>query len=119
MYGLPPGFDTTRLVGCVLEQVSFSGNTVHLSFSNAVSITIESAFAHAVHGDLVHAPMTRIPVRESRLMELLGESIVSAQGSEEGTLSLIFTNGQALACVDDNPQYEAYRLKLGEEEIIV
>ena len=119
MYGLPAGFDPSRLVGCTLEQVSFSANTVHLSFNNDVSITIESCFAHSTHGDVVDAERTRVPVRESRLMQLLAASVESVHGSVEGTLSLKFTNGQALACYDDTPQYEAYRLKLGEEEIIV
>jgi len=119
MYGLPVDFDASRLVGCTLEQVSFSENTVHLSFSNDASITIESCFAHSAHDDLGDAERSRVPVRESRLMQLLGESIDSAHASAEGTLSLRFTNGQVFACFDDTSQYEAYRLKLGEEEIIV
>lgn len=119
MYGLDPGFDASRLIGCALEQVSFSENTVHLSFSDDVSITIESCYLHSTRGDLGGAERTCLPVRESRLMQLLGESIETAHASPEGTLSLGFTNGQSLACFDDTPQYEAYRLKLGEEEIIV
>jgi hypothetical protein len=99
--------------------VSFSVNTVHLSFSNDVSITIESCFAHSTHGDLDRSERERPPIRESRLMQLVGESIESAQASSDGTLSLKFTNGQILACYDDTALYEAYRLKLGEEEIIV
>ena len=119
MYGLPPGFDTSRLLGCALEQVSFSENTVHLSFTNDVSITIESCFAHSRHGGLGDVERTRVPVRESQLMQLLGESVESAHASADGTLRLRFTNGHVLACFDDSPQYEAYRIKLGEEEIIV
>ena len=119
MYGLDLGFDTSRLVGCTLEQVSFSENTVHLSFSRDVSITIEGCYSHSMRGNPRDAERTCLPVRESRLMQLLGESIETAHASPEGTLSLRFTNGQSLACFDDTPQYEAYRLKLGEEEIIV
>jgi|WetSurMetagenome_2_1015567.scaffolds.fasta_scaffold42537_2 hypothetical protein len=119
MYGLGPWFDSSRLVGCTLEQVSFSQNTVDLSFSNDVSITIESCYVHSTPGDLGDAERTCLPVRESRLMQLLGESIETAYASAEGTLSLKFTNGHGFACFDDTPQYEAYRLKLGGEEIIV
>ena len=119
MYGLPVDFDASRLIGCTLEQVSFSENTVHLSFSNDASITIESCFAHSAHDDLRNDERSRVPVRESRLMQLLGESIESAHASAQGTLRLGFTNGHILACFDDTSQYEAYRLKLGDEEIIV
>lgn len=119
MYRFPTGFDTSRLFGCVLEQVSFSANTIHLSFGNDVSITIESCFAHSTGGDLDRSDQEHLPIRESRLMQLVGESIESAQASPDGTLSLKFSNGHALASYDDAPQYEAYRLNLGEEEIIV
>jgi hypothetical protein len=118
MYGLPTGFATSRLLGCTLELVSFSENTVHLSFDKDVSITIESCFTHSLESDS-SGERTRLPVRESRLMELLGKSIASAHASAEGTLTLLFTNGQSLACFDDTPEYEAYRIKLGDEEIIV
>lgn len=119
MYGLDPGFDASRLVGCTLELVSFSENTVHLSFSDEFSITIVGCYQHLTHGDSRDTERTCLPIRESRLMELLGESIETAHASPEGTLSLRFTNGQSLACFDDTPRYEAYRLKIGEEEIIV
>ncbi len=52
-------------------------------------------------------------------MQLVGESIDSAEASSDGTLTLRFTNGQVLACYDDTSQYEAYRLRFGAEEIIV
>ena len=119
MYGLPEEFDASRLVGCVLEQVSFSVNTMHLSFSNDVSITIESCFAHSTYRDLSSAKRIRIPVRQSSVMQLLGESITSAHATSDGTLILKFANGQALACFDDTSQYEAYRIMLGKEEIVV
>ena len=119
VYGLPQGFDSSRLIGCVLEQVSFSENTVHLSFTNDVSITIESCFVHSTQDDFSDVERSRVPVRDSHLMQLLGESVDSAHASADGTLSLRFTNGHVLACFDDTPGYEAYRIKLGEEEIIV
>lgn len=119
MYGLPAGFDTSRLLGCTLTQVSFSENTVHLSFTNDFSITIESSFSHSKPGRLSDVERSRVPVRESQLMQLLGESVDSAHASADGTLRLGFSNGHVLACFDDTPLYEAYRIKLGDEEIIV
>lgn len=119
MNGLPSGFDSSRLVGCTLEQLSFSVNTVHLSFSSDVSITIEAYFSHSIPGDAGGSKPTQVPLRESRLMKLAGESIESAQASSDGTLRLTFTNGQRLVFYDDTPEYEAYRIRLGEEEIVV
>lgn len=119
MYGLPIGLDVSCMVGCTLEQVSFSVNTVHLSFSKDVSITIEACFMHSIPGDAGGSKPTQVPLHESRLMQLAGESIESAQASADGTLSLTFTNGHRLVIYDDTPQYEAYRIRLGGEEIIV
>lgn len=119
MYRLPSDFDPARLVGCALEQVSFSQNTVHLAFSGNVSITIESCFQHSTRGAPGNAERTSLPVRESRLMLLLGQLIESAHVSEDGTLTLKFADGQTLSCFDDTPQYEAYKIKFGDEEIVV
>jgi len=119
MYGLPKGFDASRFVGGVLEHVSFSVNTLHLTFNDEVSITVESCFNHSLHGSTDQSERAYVPVRESKLMQLIGVSVESAEGSPDGTLTLRFTNGQAFTCYDDTPQYEAYRMYFGKEEIIV
>lgn len=119
MYGLASEFDASRLVGCTLENVSFSVNTVHLSFAKDVAITIEACFMHSIPGEVGGSKPMRVPLRESRLMQLAGESIDSAQATLDGTLSLTFSNGHRLELYDDTPQYEAYRLRLGQDEIVV
>lgn len=119
MYGLPSGFDASRFVGRTLEQVSFSVNTVHLSFDEAVCITIESSFTHTTGRGMSQADRKNVPVSESRLMHLLGESIESAEAAINGTLTLRFTNGQVFECYDDTPMYESYRMRFGDEEIVV
>jgi len=117
MYGLPTAFDASRFVRLTLEQVSFTINTVHLSFSDDVSITLESSFEHLAKDGKPRR--LAVPVTESQLMQLLGESVESAHASTDGTLSLRFGDGQALTCYDDAPMYEAYRLRFGDEEIVV
>ena len=119
MYGLPKDFDATRFVGCTLEQVSFSANTVHLSFEERVSITIESSFSHSSSENSGCSELMRVPPSESRLMQLVGKRIEHAQGDEDGTLTLRFSNDHILVCHDDLPMYEAYRMTFGDEEIIV
>ena len=119
MYGLPNGFDGSRLVGCRLVQVAFSANTVHFAFSDSASITVESSFSYMTAGDAAPPEMTHLPVRSSRVMQLVGEAIRSASASVDGTLTIVFASGQTLIIYDDTPLYEAYRLKIGQEEIIV
>lgn len=119
MYGFPSGFDASRFVGRTLELVSFSENTVHLSFDETVSITIESCFAHWTQGDVGHSHRRTVPVSDSQLMQMLGASIESAEAASDGTLTLRFTNGHMFACYDDAPMYEAYRMRFGDEEIFV
>ena len=119
MYGLPPDFDPTIIVGRRLQQVSFTANTVHLSFDEDLSITLESTFEHRFGSDSVQLEMGSIPVAESRLMQLIDKSIKSAQIEDSGTLLLDFGDRHTLRCVDDSLQYESYRIKYGDREIVV
>ena len=118
MYGLPPGFDASRFVGRTVEQVSFSENTVHLAFDEDVGITISSSFSHSTgRGVFRSARVMSVPVSDSRLMQLAGASVESAESTDEGTLTLRFTNGHVFECYDDSPMYESYHLTFGDEEI--
>ena len=119
MYGLPAGFDALRFVGHTLEQVTFVLNNVSLFFDGDVSIRVESCFTHSTREKSEHTKPVYFPVRESSLMKLLGESIVSARALESGTLFLKFSNGHTFACHDPTPGYEAYHITIGDEEIHV
>ena len=119
MYGLPDGFNANRFVGHTLEQVCFSENTVDLCFDQRVSVTIESSLSVAADETGMAPERVRVPVSESRLMQLLGAMVVSAEATNDGTLTLRFSNGYTVACYDDMPQYESYRLTFGDEEIVV
>ena len=119
MYGLPAGFDESRLVGLNLEQVLFTANTIHFFFSESVSITVESSFEHRVANQIGESVRVSVPMCESRPMQLIGESIVFAQTSADGTLTLRFGSGHTLSCYDDTPMYEAYRINFGDDEIVV
>lgn len=115
MYGLPATFDASRLQGAVLELVCFSENTVSLSFSREVAITIESCFMHSDQDGYGNGQQVDVPVSDSRLMQLLGASILSASADADGTLRLKFSNGQTLVVLDDCPTYEAYKINIGDE----
>lgn len=118
MYGLPPDFDATLFIGSELQQISFTVNTVYLTFDKDISITLESSFSFQSDRNSEterHVP----PVRISAVMSLVGRQICSASATRDGTLVLEFTGGGVLTCIDDSKEYESYRICLYDKEIIV
>jgi hypothetical protein len=118
MYGLPADFDPTLFLGRELEQVSFTANTVHLTFDGDASITILDTFeVRLVQGA---APVRQTPpVEQSNLMGLLGRRVVSAHRTATGTMALAFEQGGELLCMDESTQYESYTIRIGGREIVV
>lgn len=116
MYGLPENFDPLCFVQKTLEQISFTANTMHLSFCDDVSITVESCF---VYSSGRNTERTCVPVQVSGVMQLIGESVTNAAKDSKGSLVLIFSNGHSFTCLDDTKMYESYRLRFGGEEIVV
>jgi hypothetical protein len=119
MYKLPTDFDGAFFLGKTLEFVTFSENTVSLIFNESVSITVESCLEHRGEPDLPPPVIQKVPVSESRLMQLLGHSIRRATGDEKGTLEVVFDNGHVVRIYDDPPCYESYSIFNGEQRIIV
>jgi hypothetical protein len=113
MYGLPKDFDGSFLVGRVLEMVCFAQHQVYLHLEQKITITIESAFSYK--NDLA----VDVPVSESNLMELLGSSVLTATGDENGTLSLLFSNRQTLKIYDTSKRYESYTIAYDGGEIVI
>jgi hypothetical protein len=119
MYGLPEDFDGAFFVGRSLELVCFSENQVSLRFGGDISITIESSFSHQQDSSESSGQVVNVPVSESDLMQLLGQSVAEVSASRDGTLVLTFTNGHVFKCFDDSRQFESYHIKRGAIEIHV
>jgi hypothetical protein len=118
MYGLKQDFDATVFVGRELGQICFSSNNIHFAFSDGVSITLESSFIHC--DTLLADGLTQVvPVLSSDLMRLIGHAVSSAAARPDGTLSLVFDNGNSLMFLDDSKDYESYAIRIGDREIIV
>jgi hypothetical protein len=116
MYGLPKGFDAARLIGRTLQLLCFSENQVFLHFDEKVSIEVLGEISYEdLSGD--GPELLQVPMSESDLMQLLGRSIKAASNAE-GTLTLVFDNGHILQCLD-TPEYESYKIRVNDEEIIV
>ena len=118
MYGLPSGFSVSLLIGHRLEIVSFSENTVFCGFDRDVSITILSSFLHTWKGQPPGHPQ-RVPVSESRIMQIIGSTIVLAESTAAGTLMMEFENRHVLVLYDDSDIYESYIVRIGSFEIVV
>ena len=118
MYGLPADFDASHFIGSELQQVSFTVNTVHLTFDKDISITLESSFSFQLDKNseiIKQVP----PVQVSAVMSLVGRQICAASATRDGTLALEFTGGGVFTCIDDSKEYESYRICLYDKEIIV
>jgi len=116
MYGLPEDFDGSFFVGCVLEIVSYTANSIFLGFGNEVSITSESSYECRFVGDEEYVETQRPPVAFSRLMQLVGHRVASVDVEQQGTLVLHFDGGHVFRCFDDQAGYESYQIAHGKEE---
>ena len=129
MYGLPKDFDCGRLVGKFLVQVCFGLYQVQLHFhpdqpfSNEpdlkIFITGKTLYRDSATSEVKVVDFPAAPAVYSELLKLLHHTTVHVFGDNEGTLTLEFDDGQILQCLDDNPAYEAYEIRLGGELIIV
>jgi len=109
VYGLPGDFDASPFVGRTLDLVSFSANTIHFNFDDDVSITVEGTYDHITPSGEAEC---EVPVEHSALMQLVGESVLIAEASEDGTLDLLFSNKQRLIVYDNSDQYESYKINI-------
>lgn len=118
MYGLPPDFDATVIMGKRLDLVCFSANTITLSFEGYILITIMGSFTYQKNLNVI-ANKQSVPVSCSALMSLTDKVVQHAEGSQDGTLTLHFDNGHVLTLLDDSQEYESYNIRVGSKEIIV
>jgi hypothetical protein len=119
MNGLPHDFNTDVFVARLLEQVCYTENQVTLHFDGDVHIVLEGGFAHGdVESESIHQVL-QVPVHESHLMRLLGASITEASASRDGTLRLVFSNGDVLNILNDTDEYESYQIQIGDKIVVV
>jgi Family of unknown function (DUF6188) len=118
MYGLPTDFDGKFLIGRRLEQICFNENQISLQFDAEVWVVIEGKYAYQDASLSANIATSSVPALRSDLMQLVAQAITRVEGTRDGTLSLIFTNGHVLKCFDD-PHYEAYQVRDGARVIIV
>src|SRR5262245_9846338 len=123
MYRLPKNIDLSFFVGKTLNSVAFAVNVIHLIFDDGVRVNIESTFQyqqkHEQDHHLLGTMQSVYKIQSSGLMQLAGQIVVAASGTEDGTLSLIFENGHMLHCFDDLEGYECYNFTDGKQLWVV
>jgi hypothetical protein len=119
VYGLPKDFYGSRLVGRFLEQIFFGLYQIQLRFDQRLTIAVTSSLAYRdspEDPEVIEIP--DLPVAKANLLQLLHHRILRSFGDQGGTLTIEFDNGHVLQCFDQ-PHYEAYEIRLGDEHIIV
>jgi Family of unknown function (DUF6188) len=120
VYELPADFDVQVFTTRVLDQVSFTANTLELRFDGGISVIIESKIRYEAseNGDSWVESAT-VPLTESRLMTLIGKHVDEASVGHRSTIALKFDNNHVLFIIADSDQYECYQLRIGDIEIVV
>lgn len=118
MYGLSAQFDVSVLAKKELTVLSFTTNTINMSFEDDVSITMMGSFVHN-YDTSATANQQTIPVSSSSLMCLIGRMVQFAERGADGSLVLHFDNSNILTILDDSREYESFSIRIGNKEIIV
>lgn len=120
MYGLRKDIDLSFLNGREVGQVAIGIYQIQFGFDEDVRISVEGQFAYFDgQEEWVWKPEPGAALIAARTVSLLGATIQTFDGKEDGTLTLTFSNGQRLTIVDNSKEYESYDITLPGRTIIV
>jgi hypothetical protein len=122
MYGLPNELDLSFFVGKRLNSICFCEFVINFHFENNVHVMLESSYQHQRREDVENSRFgvqQSLPVSHSALMQLVGRTVASAEGDDEGTLSLSFDDGQVVRFFEHRSPYESYEFGDGEHLYVV
>jgi Family of unknown function (DUF6188) len=117
MSKLLESLDPNHLLGRTLEQIGYSINTIHLWFDEMATIVVLGSVDHWASQEAA-VNHEELPLRESRLVGLLGQSIVRADKIDEASIEIVFSDGQRLI-LNPTSEYESYHITLGAQTWIV
>lgn len=118
MHGIPQDFDASVFIGSILEPLTFTQNSIHFVFDPGRAITLSSSYVYRFDRTVNGIEKGVVPVTSSRLMELVGQVVKSAE-SDKRLLRLGFDEGRSLEFLDDSDQYESFTIAIGNREIFV
>ena len=90
-----------------------------MSFDGGNQLSFGGRFCFGAADSIDIAPVSEFPLSESAMMRILEGTVTRAACEEDGTLILNFSNGDLLAVYANDPQYEAYELRIDGSEYIV
>lgn len=104
MNRLPVDFNAEFFCGRTLNSIGYTKHQLYLSFSDEFLISAEGEVS--VNDDR----RLKLPESALYLYPLIDQKIISASGCADGTLSLVFEEGQILSVYDSNERYESYNV---------
>ena len=120
MYGLSKDIDLSFLAGRQVEQVAIGVHQVQFGFDEDVIISVESQFVYfGAQQEWTWKPEPGAAQIATRMVSLLGATIQSFEGHENGTLTLVFSNGHRLTIFDSSKEYESYDIARPGQTIVV
>jgi hypothetical protein len=120
MYGLKKDIDLSFLNGREVIQVAIGVYQTQFGFDEDVTIYVHSQFSYFDGRDeWIWKPEGGAAQIAARTLSLLGTTIQSFEGQENGTLSLVFSNGQRLTIFDNSTEYESYDITRPGSTVVV
>ena len=120
MHGLKKETDLSFLAGRELIQVAIGSFQVQFHFDGDVAVSVEAEFRYFDgQREWIWRQEPSSPQVAGRTVAILGASITKFDSSENGTLSLTFSNGHRLTMVDSFKEYESYDITRPGQTIIV
>ncbi len=120
MHGLKKEIDLRFLIGRELIQVVIGLYQASFRFDKDIAISVEGEFIY-FDGQAEWTWRSDADAAQiaARTVSLLGATIQSFDGQENGTLSLVFSNGQRLTVLDSSKEYESYDITRPGQTIVV
>jgi hypothetical protein len=120
VYGLNKNIDLKFLNGRECVQIAIGVYQIQFGFDEDVRISVEGEFRYFDDGtEVVCRPEPGSPQIAARTVALLGATIETFEGRENGTLTLSFSNGHRLIIPDSSQEYESYTITCPGRTIFV
>ncbi len=101
-------------------QIAIGVYQIQFGFDEDVRISVEGEFRYFDGGtEVAWRPEPGSPQIAVRTVGLLGATIHSFEGRENGTLTLSFSNGHHLIIPDSSHEYESYTITCPGRTIVV
>jgi hypothetical protein len=118
VYGLPKDIDLTFLIGREVTQVAIGVYQVQFHFDEDVCISVESSFTYS-DSQQEWTWREGLVLIAAHTAALLSAKIESFNAQQDGTISMVFSNGHRLTIFDSSKNYESYSITRPRVNIIV